>query len=79
MRCGEQLPTVHEDALIKEALVEMTQKNLGMTSVIDHEKRLVGIYTDGDLRRTLNKSIDVHSTPIKVVMTKSCKTIPQHY
>jgi arabinose-5-phosphate isomerase len=75
MRSGHQLPTVHEDASIREALVEMTQKNLGMTSVINEQKKLVGIYTDGDLRRTLNKNIDVHHTPIKMVMTKSCKTI----
>lgn len=75
MRTGPQLPRVHEDASIREALMEMTQKNLGMTSVVNHEQRLVGIYTDGDLRRTLNNNIDVHSTPIKEVMSKSCKII----
>lgn len=76
MRSGPQLPAVFEEASIREALVEMTQKNLGMTSVINQEKKLVGIYTDGDLRRTLHKNIDLHKTPIKFVMTKSCKTIP---
>jgi arabinose-5-phosphate isomerase len=76
MRTGIQLPIVNEDAFILEALLEMTQKSLGMTSVINHEKKLVGIYTDGDLRRTLNRDINIHKTPIKTVMTKSCKTIP---
>ena len=75
MRTGVQLPTVHEDSSIKEALVEMTQKNLGMTSVINQHNKLVGIYTDGDLRRTLTKNINLHDTPIHIVMTKSCKTI----
>jgi arabinose-5-phosphate isomerase len=75
MRTGTQLPIVNEDAFIMEALLEMTQKSLGMTSVINHEKKLVGIYTDGDLRRTLNRDINIHKTPIKTVMTKSCKTI----
>jgi arabinose-5-phosphate isomerase len=75
MRTGNQLPTVYEDASIQEALVEMTQKNLGMTSIVNQAKELVGIYTDGDLRRSLNKNIDLYNTPIKFEMTRSCKTI----
>ncbi|MBA2654762.1 MAG: KpsF/GutQ family sugar-phosphate isomerase [Gammaproteobacteria bacterium] len=75
MRTGSQLPSVLETASIREALVEMTQKNLGMTSVVSEQNKLVGIYTDGDLRRTLHKNINLHETSINVVMTKSCKTI----
>lgn len=74
MRTGEQLPSVNEEASIREALVEMTQKNLGMTSIINSQNKLVGIYTDGDLRRTLNKNIDLEE-PIKCVMTTACKAI----
>lgn len=76
MRTGPHIPSVHQDASIREALVEMTHKTLGMTSVLNDDNKLVGIYTDGDLRRTLNQDLDIYTTPIKVVMTKSCKTIP---
>lgn len=75
MRTGKQVPSVRETSSIREALVEMTQKSLGMTSVVDHQNKLVGIYTDGDLRRTLNKNLNINDTPIKEVMTESCKTI----
>lgn len=78
MRTGSYLPMVNEEAWISDALVEMTQKNLGMTSVIDQDNKLVGIYTDGDLRRTLTENINIHQTPIKIVMTRACKTIKPH-
>lgn len=75
MRTGEQIPRVSESSSVREALVEMTQKSLGMTSVVNHNNELVGIYTDGDLRRTLNKNLNINETLIKEVMTGSCKTI----
>lgn len=75
MRTGPQLPTICETASVREALVEMTQKNLGMTTVLNDKSELVGIYTDGDLRRTLNKDLDIHHTPIKMVMTENYKKI----
>jgi arabinose-5-phosphate isomerase len=75
MRTGDQIPRVNDTSSIREALVEMTQKSLGMTSVVSPENKLVGIYTDGDLRRTLNKNLNINDTPIKHVMTESCKTI----
>lgn len=75
MRTGSQIPRVTENSSVREALVEMTQKSLGMTSVVDPNNRLVGIYTDGDLRRTLYKSLNINETLIKEVMTQSCKTI----
>lgn len=78
MRTGNQLPTISIDASIREALIEMTQKNLGMTSIIDNDNKMRGIYTDGDLRRTLNDNIDIHTTRIKDVMTTSFKSIPSN-
>jgi arabinose-5-phosphate isomerase len=75
MRKGDQIPQVSDSQSISEALLEMTAKNLGMTTIINHEKKLVGIYTDGDLRRTLDKGIDIHQTPISSVMTKNPKTL----
>jgi arabinose-5-phosphate isomerase len=75
MRTGPQIPSVSEDHSVREALVEMTQKNLGMTSVLDENQKVVGIYTDGDLRRTLHRNLDLNSTLIKTVMTPTCKTI----
>jgi len=75
MHSGEEVPVVHEDATISEALVEMTQKKLGMTAVVDRAHRVVGIFTDGDLRRMLEKNLDVHTTKIAAVMTSPCAVI----
>ena len=76
MHAGDRVPRVHADATISEALVEMSRKRLGMTSVIDEAGRLIGLYTDGDLRRTLDDArVDLRSTPISVVMTRMPKTI----
>ncbi|MDF3055287.1 MAG: kdsD 1 [Gammaproteobacteria bacterium] len=75
MRISNAIPTVKEDALLSQALIEMTQKNLGMTAIVDDQNRLKGIYTDGDLRRTLNKNIAINTTCVAEVMTKSPKTI----
>lgn len=75
MRTGEKIPQIHSSAMISAALLEMTQKLLGMTAAIDNEGKLVGIYTDGDLRRTLNQGISIHQTPLSEVMTKTYKTI----
>jgi arabinose-5-phosphate isomerase len=67
---------VRADATLSEALVEISRKRLGMTSVIDEDDRLIGLYTDGDLRRTLDDArVDLRSTPISAVMTRSPKTI----
>lgn len=75
MHTGEQIPCVHEQALISEALLEMTQKKLGMTAVINAELKLTGIFTDGDLRRTLAKNVDIHHDMIADVMTRDCTVI----
>ncbi|WP_131781845.1 KpsF/GutQ family sugar-phosphate isomerase [Legionella gresilensis] len=72
---GDALPLVKETATISDALIEVTAKKLGMTCVIDKQGYLVGVYTDGDIRRTLNQQIDINTTPITEVMSKNCKTI----
>ncbi len=75
MHSGERLPQVSADATISEALLEMSRKGLGMTGVTDSDGRLLGIFTDGDLRRILDQRIDVHSTAIAQVMTRNPVTI----
>jgi len=74
MHSGERLPIVSQDALIKDALVEMSLKGLGMTAVIDGNKQLIGLFTDGDLRRILDEKIDIHQDLITSVMTQSPTT-----
>lgn len=69
MHSGDALPTVTPTTSIRDALLVITQKGLGMTTVVDQNGALVGIFTDGDLRRVLDKRIDVHNTPIEKVMT----------
>jgi arabinose-5-phosphate isomerase len=76
MHAGDDVPRVREDATLSQALVEMSRKRLGMTAVVDGGGRLLGLYTDGDLRRTLDDaSVDVRNTPIADVMTRTPKTI----
>jgi arabinose-5-phosphate isomerase len=69
MHQGDRVPVVKQTALIKDALVEMSLKGLGMTAIIDEEQKLVGLFTDGDLRRVLDNKIDIHSDIISTVMT----------
>ena len=78
MRSGDQLPSVQENCLLSEALIEMTQKSLGMTTVLDQQGTLCGIFTDGDLRRSLDQHINIHQTPIATIMTKKCITISKN-
>ena len=74
MHSGDRIPLVPESASLREALLEMTGKGLGMTGVLDAAGKLAGIYTDGDLRRTLNKGADVYNAKISDVMTRNPKT-----
>ncbi len=78
MHTGDQIPQVTENASLRDALLEMTEKGLGMTAIVNNKNTVSGIYTDGDLRRTLDKNIDVHSAKITEVMTPNCKTIQAH-
>ncbi|MFM8341065.1 MAG: KpsF/GutQ family sugar-phosphate isomerase [Methylomonas sp.] len=75
MHAGNEVPAVNSLALVSAALLEMTNKKLGMTAVIDDYLQVLGIFTDGDLRRMLEKGLDIRSTPIHQVMTASCATI----
>lgn len=75
MHTGAEIPKVSADAPLSAALVEMTRKGLGMTTVVDDRGRLLGIFTDGDLRRAFDRSVDVHGTTIGEIMTRHCKTV----
>lgn len=72
---GNDLPIVSEHTTIREALFEVTNKKLGMTCVVNPEGCLTGIYTDGDIRRSLTKDLDIHTTLIQEVMTRQYRTI----
>lgn len=74
---GDQLPLTNENAPISDALIEVTDKKLGMTCVVNNHGYLVGVYTDGDIRRTLTRQFDINTTQLKDVMTKNCRTIPK--
>ena len=74
MHKGNSIPKVTPSTLLDKALLEITKKNLGITLVIDKSK-VVGIFTDGDLRRCINKKVDIQNTQITKVMTKTFKTI----
>lgn len=74
MHAGDALPRVRRGTSLRDALLEMTQKGLGMTVILEEDGRLAGIFTDGDLRRTLDKGIDVRQALIDEVMTPHGKT-----
>jgi arabinose-5-phosphate isomerase len=74
MHTGTEIPCVAPDANLSEGLMEMTGKGLGMTAVCDSEQRLLGIFTDGDLRRTLDQDVDIRQAKMDAVMTINCKT-----
>jgi arabinose-5-phosphate isomerase len=75
MHTGAEIPKVRQTALVRAAILEMTQKKLGMTAVVDDDDRVLGIFTDGDLRRLLEREGDVHVTPIQDAMTTGCTTV----
>jgi arabinose-5-phosphate isomerase len=71
MRTGDEVPNVPDSALFSEALLEMSKKGMGMTAVLDRQGRVAGIFTDGDLRRTLERVSDIRSLGIADVMTRN--------
>ncbi|CAL7960387.1 D-arabinose 5-phosphate isomerase KdsD [Gammaproteobacteria bacterium] len=75
MRTGGAIPKVKKDSLLSAALIEMSRKRMGMTTIVNDDGTLAGIFTDGDLRRVLDKNLDVHTTKVAAVMTTNCKTI----
>lgn len=75
MHTGNEIPRVMHGTPLTEALMEMTRKGLGMTAVTDGEDVAIGIFTDGDLRRTLDRGIDIRATLVDTVMIRNCKTV----
>jgi len=75
MRTGDAVPVVYEHAPLRDGLLEMSKKGMGMTAVIDASGTIVGIFTDGDLRRALDRGIDIHAVAMADVMTRNCTTI----
>ena len=73
MHTGDAIPAVAPDVTLSAGLVEMSQKGLGMTAVVDEDGRVLGVFTDGDLRRALDGGVDVHRTPMSAVMHRDCK------
>jgi arabinose-5-phosphate isomerase len=73
MRKGDELPRVGPATPLAAGLLEMSRKGLGMTTVVDADDRVLGIFTDGDLRRALDRQVDIHGTRMADVMTTECK------
>jgi len=76
MHTGSEIPSVLPDVTLSQGLVEMSQKGLGVTAIADADGTVLGVFTDGDLRRALDAGVDVHKTPMKDVMHTRCKTAP---
>jgi len=75
MHTGDAIPRVSVDTSLTDALMEMTRKGLGMTVVVDDQDRVAGVYTDGDLRRSIDHKIDLHVAVVRDVMTAAPKTV----
>jgi arabinose-5-phosphate isomerase len=75
MRTGDALPRVGPQTRLGEGLLEMSRKGIGMTVIVDDGNRILGVFTDGDLRRALDRHVDVHGVAMNEVMTSPCKSI----
>ena len=75
MRKTDQVPSIHEHALLSDAVLEISLKGLGFTAIVDKESKPIGMFTDGDLRRQLSKKVDYEKQSIKEIMNKNPKTI----
>ncbi|MGD2119327.1 MAG: KpsF/GutQ family sugar-phosphate isomerase [Chromatiales bacterium] len=78
MHGQDSMPKVTEQASLTEALMEMTDKGLGMTAIVDGDNKLLGIFTDGDLRRTLDADVDIRSSRVSEVMGRNCVSVRQN-
>jgi len=72
MHTGGKIPAVTQDVSLSDGLLEMTEKGLGMTAIVDSDQHVLGVFTDGDLRRALDQGIDVHKTTMQSVMHRDC-------
>jgi len=79
MHKGKDLPVVDLSTSLSNCLIEISSKGLGVALILDKNKKLKGIFTDGDLRRSLNQGIDIHNTPISKLMSKNVKTIDERH
>jgi arabinose-5-phosphate isomerase len=77
MAVEQELPLVSHSATVMQALLEISDKGLGMTGVIDSDNNLLGVFTDGDLRRALDRRIDIHKSTVEQVMTPNSITMIQ--
>ncbi len=75
MHGGREIPRVSPQTPLREALLEMTGKGFGMTTVVDADDTLLGIFTDGDLRRVIDQNRDINTVAVADVMTPNCKTV----
>ncbi len=75
MHSGKNIPAVPLEAMLSDAIMEMSRKGLGMTAIVDANRHVLGIYTDGDLRRTLEKQLEFSSTAISTVMSRKPRSI----
>ncbi|NQX87897.1 MAG: KpsF/GutQ family sugar-phosphate isomerase [Halioglobus sp.] len=75
MKTGEDIPIVTADRLLSEALLEISNKGMGMTTVVGENGRITGVFTDGDLRRTLDARIDINATAIGQLISTGAKTV----
>jgi arabinose-5-phosphate isomerase len=75
MYAGDDIPRVDLSTVLSAALMEISSKGLGMTTVVDEKGELAGVFTDGDLRRVLDSDVDIKSAAISRVMVKGCKTV----
>lgn len=73
MQTGDDIPHVRADVSLSEAMIEMTRAGIGMTAITDDAMKVLGIFTDGDLRRALETQVDPHKTQIDTIMTVDCK------
>jgi arabinose-5-phosphate isomerase len=73
MHIDDEIPSVDANVQLSDGLMEMTKKNLGMTAIVDNDNRLLGIFTDGDLRRALDAGIDIRKIKIESIMHRDCK------
>lgn len=75
MSSGAHMPTVKQDVPLSAALIEISKKGLGMVAIVNDQHKLMGIFTDGDLRRTLEHNVDIHTIAVNEVMTKGGYTV----
>ena len=77
MHADQEVPRVKPETVLQNALLEMTEKGFGMTTIVDNQGRLLGVFTDGDIRRVIDSKTDLSTAVIKDVMSSNPKTINQ--